>query len=87
MEEEDKEAAIRYGTYTSANKEAEFVTAELAKQVQEGHVIVSPFEAVNCLHNLCLSPVSVIPQVGRRPRLISTSHGAGPMASQNVYPP
>ena len=31
---------------------------------------VFPLEAVNYLHNLWLSPVAVILQVGRRPRLI-----------------
>ena len=69
VDEEEKEAAIRYGTYASANKEAEFINAELDDQVQAGHVTVLPLEAVNYLHNLWLSPVAVIPQVGRRPRI------------------
>ena len=33
MDEEEKEAAIRYGTYASANKEAEFINSELDDQV------------------------------------------------------
>ena len=48
----------------------EFIHAELADQVQEGHVAVFPLEAVTSLQNLWLSPVAVIPQVGRIPRLI-----------------
>ena len=31
---------------------------------------VSPLEAVNALQNFWLSPVTVIPQMGRQPRLI-----------------
>ena len=33
-------------------------------------MVVSPLEAVTALQNLWLSPIAVIPQVGRRPRLI-----------------
>ena len=43
---------------------------ELAEQVQEGYVAVFPLEAVTALQKLWLSPVAVIPQVGRMPRLI-----------------
>ena len=70
MDKEEREASIRYGTHTSANKEAEFIHTELAKQVQAGHVAVFPSEAVTTLHNLWLLSVAVIPQFGRRPRLI-----------------
>ena len=52
MDEEEKEADIRYGTYAFANKEVKFINAELDKQVQAGQVDVSPLEAVNTLHNL-----------------------------------
>ena len=62
--------AIRYGTHASANKEAEFIHAELAEEVQAGHVAVFPLEVFTDLQNLCLSPITTIPQVGRRPRLI-----------------
>ena len=60
---------ISNGTHASANKEAKFINADLSK-VQSGYVAVSPLEAVNTLHNLWLSTVAVIPQVGRRPRII-----------------
>ena len=69
MGEEEKEVSIRYGTYASSNKEVEFINADLGKQVQAGHVNVFPLEFFNYLHNLWLSPVAVIPQVGRRLRL------------------
>ena len=71
MYKEEKEAAIRYETYASANKDVEFINAELDEQLQLGHVTVFPLEAVNYLHNMWLSPVAVILQVGWRPRLIS----------------
>ena len=61
MDEEENEAAIRYGDNVSANKEAEFINAELDEQVQAGNVTGFPLEAVNYLHNLWLSPVAVIP--------------------------
>ena len=64
MDEGEKEAAIRYGSYASANKEAEFINVELAEQVQAETVTVFPLEALNYRHNLWLSPVAVIPQVG-----------------------
>ena len=52
MDEEEKEAAIRYGTYAYANKEAEFINADLFEQLQAGQVTVFPLETVNYLHNL-----------------------------------
>ena len=42
MDKEEKDASIRYGTYASSNKEAEFINAELSKQVQAGNVAVFP---------------------------------------------
>ena len=73
MDEEEREAAIRYGTHASANKEAEFINVELDEQVQAGNVAVFPLEAATALQNLWLSPAAVIPQVGNRPRLIFDS--------------
>ena len=70
INEEGKYASILYGTYASANKEANLINTELSNQVQTWHVAVYPLEAVNALHNLWLSPVAVTPQVGRRLRLI-----------------
>ena len=70
MDEEENEEEIRYGTYDSANKEADFINVDLSEQVQAGQMAVFPLEAVNALHNLWLSPVEVIPHVRRRPRPI-----------------
>ena len=77
MDEEERDAGIRYGTHASASKEAEFIHAELSKQVQAGHVAVFPLKAVTALQKLWLSSIAVIFQVGRRPRLILILHGAG----------
>ena len=49
MDEEERGAAICYGTHASASKEAEFIHAELAEQVQAGHVAVFPLESVTTL--------------------------------------
>ena len=70
MDKEERCASIRYGTHASTSKEAEFIHAEFSKQVQAGHVAVFPLEVVTTLQNMWLLPVAVIPQVGRRPRLI-----------------
>ena len=66
MEEEERQAYIRYGTHAFASKEADFIHTELAEQVQAGHVYVFPLKAVISLQNMWLSPIAVIPQVGRR---------------------
>ena len=70
MDEEERDAVTFYGTHTSARKEAEFIHTESAEKVQAGHVAVFPLEAVTSLQNLWLLPVLVIPQVGRRTRLV-----------------
>ena len=43
---------------------------ELTDKVQSGHVAVLPLEAVTSLQDPWISPVVVIPQVVRRPRLV-----------------
>ena len=85
--EEERDTAIRYGTYASVRKEAEFIHAELAKQVQAGHVAVVLLEAVLDLHKLWLYPMAVIPQFGRRPRLILIFTWGGLNEETNVLSP
>ena len=60
MDEEERDAAILYGTHTSAQKEAELIHTKLAEKVQAGHVADFRLEAVAFLKNLLLSPVVVI---------------------------
>ena len=54
MDEEDRDATIRCGTHASASKEADFIHAELADQVQAGYVAVLPLEAVIALQKIWL---------------------------------
>ena len=70
MYEENRDAAILYGTHASARNKAEFIHTELAEKLHAGHMAVYPLEAVTSLQNLWLSPVAVTPQMRRRPRLI-----------------
>ena len=43
---------------------------ELVEQTQFGHIVVLPWIQVQDLPGLCISPVGLILQVNRRPRLI-----------------
>ena len=43
---------------------------EVADQVQDEHISIFPWEAIVVLPNLWISLLAIIPQVGRRPRLI-----------------
>ena len=54
MDKEDRDATIRCGTHASASKEAGFIHAKLADQVQAGYVAVLPLEVVISLQNLWL---------------------------------
>ena len=47
MDEEEKEASIRYGYYVSANNEVGFINTDMGEQVQAGHVTITPLEVVN----------------------------------------
>ena len=60
---------------------------ELSKQMEAGHVNVFSFEDVKALHNLWLSLVAVIPQVGRRPRLIFDFTWSGLNKATKRLPP
>ena len=70
MDEQEIAAALQYGTNDSSLKYVSFIHAELAEQVQAGHVDFLPLGLVRDIHNLWVFPVSVIPQVGRILRLI-----------------
>ena len=63
------QAASR-GSHQSANAHVEFVCEELLEFCQQGYWIVLPLATVLSLHNLRLSPLGVVPQRDRRPRLI-----------------
>ena len=46
MEEEERDAATRYGNHAYARKDEEFIHVELAEKVQAEHVAVFPLEEV-----------------------------------------
>jgi hypothetical protein len=64
-----KQAALR-GAHKSARDHAEFVCEELLEFCARGYWIVLPLSAVQNWPKLRLSPMKVVPQRKRRPRLI-----------------
>ena len=55
-----------------------FAQTTLAEQVQFGHVVVFLLSHIHNLVNLWISPFGLIPQDGRRPRLIYNFTFSGP---------
>ena len=68
--EEELRAALHYGAQSSSGKEVDFVHHKIDKQVQAFHDVIYPLADVRGLPTLWISPVAIIPQVGRRPCLI-----------------
>ena len=64
------EAAVKYGCHGSAMRDVEFVRTELTEQSTFGHIMVLQWSAAKGLPNLWISPIGLIPQEARRPRLI-----------------
>ena len=63
MEDQEKKTALCYGTHVSALKEADFIYAYLADQVQAGHMEVLPLYMDIAFPNMWIYPISVIHQV------------------------
>lgn len=63
------QAALR-GSHRSAKDEVEFVCQEMLEFCQQGFWIVLPLQVALTLPHLRLSPLGVVPQRNRRPRLI-----------------
>ena len=62
--------AAKRGCHKSARDHTEFVCEELADFCRQGYWTVLPFDAVQHWPELRLSPLGVVPQRERRPRLI-----------------
>ena len=60
-----------------AIKEVDLFHQEFSEQVQAGHIVVFPLNAVRKLPKLWLSQVASILQVGRRPCLIFDFYWSG----------
>lgn len=58
------------GPHKSANDYADFVREEMAEFCEKGFWVVLPYHTVRHLPGLKLSPLGVVPQRDRRPRLI-----------------
>ena len=67
---DDKTAAITRGSHPSARLHLEFLRNELADMIDQKFWIALPYETIKHLDTLCLSPMGVVPQLDRRPRVI-----------------
>ncbi|KAI2500160.1 adenylate kinase [Fragilaria crotonensis] len=68
--EEQLQRAAARGSHQSAKGEVEFVCTEMVEFCDQGFWVVLPLEVALTLPNLRLSPLGVVPQRNRRPRLI-----------------
>jgi hypothetical protein len=59
-----------HGPHKSANDYSDFVREEMAEFCEKGFWVVLPYDLVKQLPGLKLSPLGVVPQRERRPRLI-----------------
>jgi hypothetical protein len=62
--------ALKRGAHRSAMEHLEFVRDEFTDFAKKGYFLVLPVSSVLQENRLRLSPLGVVPQVGRRPRLI-----------------
>ena len=65
-----KQRAITWGPHKSSRGEREFVHNEIHDFCTQGYWIVLPFSVVQHWPSLRISPLGVVPQRNRRPRLI-----------------
>jgi hypothetical protein len=66
----DKAQAAARGSHKSSHGEREFVATEILDFVQQGYWLVLPYDVVTAWPALRISPLGVVPQRDRRPRLI-----------------
>ena len=71
--------ALGYYAHASAIKEVDFFHMELIEQVQAGQISVFTFATISKLNKMWLSPLAVIPQRNRRPRMIHDFTWSGSM--------
>jgi hypothetical protein len=67
---ERRQAAIDRGSHKSATEYHEFVNEEMTDMINKRYWVVLPYALVKNLPNLRLSPLGVVPQRARRPRII-----------------
>jgi hypothetical protein len=64
------DAAMQRGSHPSTLEHYIFLRNEMADMVEQQQWIVIPYDQALLLPNLCLSPMGVVPQRDRRPRII-----------------
>ncbi|KAI2509092.1 hypothetical protein MHU86_5340 [Fragilaria crotonensis] len=67
---ERRDGAVTRGAHRSSAGERQFVCEEMLDFCAQGYWIVMPYRAVRQLRHLRVSPLGVVPQRDRRPRLI-----------------
>ena len=67
---QQRDCATLRGAHQSSLAEHEFVYSEMVNFCNQGYWMVLPYSAVQQLPNLRISPLGVVPQRDRRPRLI-----------------
>jgi hypothetical protein len=72
--EQQREETLKRGPHKSSNEHADFLREELLDFVQKGFWMVLPYRLLkkykHLITNLCISPMGVVPQRARRPRII-----------------
>jgi hypothetical protein len=67
---QQRDHAIHRGSHKSARDHIPFVCDEMRDYIAQGYWTVLPYDAVRHIPNLRISPLGVVPQRDRRPRLI-----------------
>ena len=62
--------ALARGSHKSAFSHLEFLREEMADMIEQGYWTILPYSTVSHLPHLRLSPLGIVPQRDRRPRII-----------------
>ncbi|MGH7974087.1 MAG: hypothetical protein ACREBR_01075 [bacterium] len=67
---QQRDHAMARGAHQSATDYADFVRDEMGDLIEQGYWVALPYHQVRHLPNLRISPMGVVPQRDRRPRII-----------------
>jgi hypothetical protein len=65
-----RQARLERGSHKSCDYHFKFLQEEMLEFVEKGFWTIVPYRLIKTMHNLQLSPLGIIPQPDRRPRLI-----------------
>jgi hypothetical protein len=68
--QEQKDERLKHGSHNSCNEYLDFLREEMLEFVRKGYWVLLPYRLVRKMKHLRLSPMGIIPQRERRPRLI-----------------